>query len=102
MTYNDFYLFHSLQECCKEDEKLESLLDSLSSLLQVLDGADPSDKPPVTAQEVELPPAMKLADQFSSRLVFYVSEDEDDRFVPGIWTGLPPMDELDAEPEMVC
>ncbi|KAJ8041906.1 Protein virilizer-like [Holothuria leucospilota] len=90
-----------LVECCKEDEKLESLLDSLSSLLQVLDGADPSDKPPVTAQEVELPPAMKLADQFSSRLVFYVSEDEDDRFVPGIWTGLPPMDELDAEPEMI-
>ncbi|PIK38911.1 hypothetical protein BSL78_24247 [Apostichopus japonicus] len=90
-----------LVECCKEDEKLETLLDSLSSLLQLLDSADLAEKTSEPQEQNLPPPARKLTDQFSNRLVFFLSEEEDDRFVPGIWIGLPPMDEMDTDPEMV-
>lgn len=69
--------------------------------MQLLDSADLAEKTSEPQEQNLPPPARKLTDQFSNRLVFFLSEEEDDRFVPGIWIGLPPMDEMDTDPEMV-
>ena len=78
---------------------MEHLLDTVSSLLQALDRppAIPLHNPPYSM----LPDPMSLHDQFNARLVFYVTEDDDERLGTSMWLGLPALDELDTEPEMV-
>ncbi|XP_071477745.1 protein virilizer homolog [Diadema antillarum] len=87
-----------LVDCCKDDETMEHLLDTVSSLSQALDSpeARPENQP-----YAPLPAEMGLHDQFNARLVFYVTEDDEERPTSGMWLGLPPLDELDTDPEMV-
>ena len=94
------HLFSCLitQDCCKHDETMEHLLDTVSSLLQALDSPETKVPNPLYTM---LPDSMGLHDQFNGRLVFYVTEDDDERVTTGMWLGLPSLDELDTEPEMV-
>ncbi|XP_038066520.1 protein virilizer homolog [Patiria miniata] len=109
-----YQLEKTLIECCKEDEILESLLDSISSLIQTLDSPEeptpttlPSAPPlpktnPALLQELTLLPApLSFSEQFNSRLVFYIGEGEDDRLNTGFWLGPPGIDDGDIEPDMV-
>lgn len=77
---------------------MEHLLDTVSSLLQALDSPETKVPNPLYTM---LPDSMGLHDQFNGRLVFYVTEDDDERVTTGMWLGLPSLDELDTEPEMV-
>ncbi|XP_063951196.1 protein virilizer homolog [Lytechinus pictus] len=87
-----------LVDCCKHDETMEHLLDTVTSLLQALDNPETKlSNPPYSM----LPDSLTLHDQFNGRLVFYVTEDDDERGTTGMWIGLPSLDELDTEPEMV-
>ena len=95
----------STQECCKEDEILESLLDSISSLIQTLDSPEePGGSKAATAPmtEITLPAPVSLLEQFNTRTVFYMGDGEDDRLNTGFWLGPPGIDDGDIEPEMVC
>ena len=94
------------QECCKEDEILESLLDSLSNLIQTLDTPEDSttaasNPRSASTQEMVLPAPLSFSEQFNSRMVFYIGEGEDDRLNTSFWLGPPAIDDGDMEPDMV-
>ncbi|XP_022083896.1 protein virilizer homolog [Acanthaster planci] len=100
----------TLIECCKEDEILESLLDSISGLIQTLDSPeepDPAKTGPgqshrsLLLQEVTLPAPLSFSEQFSARMVFFIGDGEDDRLNAGFWLGPPGLDDGDIEPDMV-
>ncbi|KAK7500321.1 hypothetical protein BaRGS_00008544 [Batillaria attramentaria] len=90
-----------LEEMSKEEEALESLSESITSLVTLLreDGADANAGN--ESWEVTLPPSRPLLDLFSQRSVYALTDSDDDRLSINCWLANPALDEPDAEPEVV-
>ncbi|XP_005092655.1 protein virilizer homolog [Aplysia californica] len=91
-----------LEELSREEETLESLLESITALTSVL--RNMSDSPPegdTNVEEVLLPVPALLTELFRQRPVYTVLEAEDERLSPSYWLANPALDEPDAEPEVL-
>ncbi|KAK3914172.1 Protein virilizer-like protein [Frankliniella fusca] len=93
-----------LRDCSAEEESLESLHESVSGLLRILDDEDnlPTEHKASDVGEVTLPPPESLLTQFSLRPVFTICESDDDRLSLGYWLSVPTSDEGDQDTEQVA
>ncbi|XP_071959091.1 protein virilizer homolog isoform X2 [Antedon mediterranea] len=90
----------TLEDCCKEDLTLESLLETIATLSQTLTETEDLLKCNDLG-EITLPPQMSLTEQMNLRVVYVVGDVDDDRWSPSYWIGVPGMDEGEIEPELV-
>ncbi|GIY03657.1 protein virilizer homolog [Caerostris extrusa] len=92
-----------LTEFGNDEEAVESLLESISSLLTILNGA--SSKEPKSDKELVepvLPSPESQSAQFASRSVFIVGDVEEGRLSPAYWLALPGADDADQEQEQIA
>ncbi|XP_025114734.1 protein virilizer homolog isoform X3 [Pomacea canaliculata] len=92
---------HDLQEMSKEDETLESLSESITSLVALLKEGEASAGTVAESWEVTLPPCRSLLELFSQRSVYSLTDTDDDRLSVNCWLANPALDEPDAEPEVI-
>ncbi|PAA83278.1 hypothetical protein BOX15_Mlig007137g6, partial [Macrostomum lignano] len=99
-----YELHHLLCEYVKDETSLEGLLESMDSLIQMLEQA-PDGEPAVT-RPPELPEPQPLAVVFQQRAVFTTSAgfnqaEAEERLQSDYWFGLAAPDESELEPEML-
>uniref|UniRef100_T1D1V3 Putative virilizer-like protein n=1 Tax=Cupiennius salei TaxID=6928 RepID=T1D1V3_CUPSA len=91
-----------LAEFGNDEEAVESLLESISGLLSLLNNAPAKEtKPEKEMIEPVLPQPESQSAQFASRPVFIVGEVEEGRLSPAYWLALPGADDTDQEQEQV-
>ncbi|GFQ90344.1 protein virilizer homolog [Trichonephila clavata] len=90
-----------LTEFGNDEEAVESLLESISSLLALLNSASKDAKTDKELVEPALPLPESQSAQFASRSVFIVGEVEEGRLSPAYWLALPGADDADQEQEQV-
>lgn len=90
-----------LTEFGNDEEAVESLLESISSLLTLLHSASKEVKVEKEATEPVLPMPESQSAQFASRSVFIIGEAEEGRLSPAYWLALPGADDADQEQEHV-
>ncbi|GFT51849.1 protein virilizer homolog [Nephila pilipes] len=90
-----------LTEFGNDEEAVESLLESISSLLALLNSASKDAKTDKELVEPVLPMPESQSAQFASRSVFIAGEVEEGRLSPAYWLALPGADDADQEQEQV-
>ncbi|KAK6982141.1 protein virilizer [Biomphalaria glabrata] len=91
-----------LEELSREEETLESILESITALTSIL--RCPPEVPQEGDTNVEpfqLPTPASLTDLFNQRAVYTILDSEDERLSPSYWLANPASDEPDAEPEVL-
>ncbi|KAF8783457.1 Protein virilizer like protein [Argiope bruennichi] len=92
-----------LTEFGNDEEAVESLLESISSLLTLLNSAsDKETKNDKEMVEPVLPQPESQSAQFASRAVYIVGDVEEGRLSPAYWLALPGADDADQEQEQVA
>ncbi|KAJ8303301.1 hypothetical protein KUTeg_019697 [Tegillarca granosa] len=90
-----------LEDCAKEDETLDSLLESMVNLMKTLrETTENQEKPNIC--EPPLPPTKCLTDLFNSRSVYVLSNMEDEHLNATYWLANPVLDEADIEPALIA
>uniref|UniRef100_A0A3Q2XGJ5 Vir like m6A methyltransferase associated n=1 Tax=Hippocampus comes TaxID=109280 RepID=A0A3Q2XGJ5_HIPCM len=97
-VFDHMSLSFSLQKLCKEDDSLETLLESVTVLRQTLEAA--GDEPPAVDTEPTLPAPETLATQFNHRTVFILSEALDEQ-LKALWFSPFQTDDIETELDMV-
>ncbi|XP_077577132.1 protein virilizer homolog [Stigmatopora nigra] len=87
-----------IKKLCKEDDSLETLLESVTVLQQTVEAA--SDEPSAVEVEPTLPPPETLAIQFNHRTVFMLSEALDEQ-IKALWFSPFQTDDIETELDMV-
>ncbi|XP_054637823.1 protein virilizer homolog isoform X2 [Dunckerocampus dactyliophorus] len=87
-----------ITKLCKEDDSLETMLESVTVLRQTLETA--ADEPPAADTEPTLPVPETLAAQFNHRTVFILSEALDDQ-LKALWFSPFQTDDIESELDMV-
>ncbi|XP_057691450.1 protein virilizer homolog isoform X2 [Corythoichthys intestinalis] len=87
-----------IKKLCKEDDTLETLLESVTVLRQTVDTA--ADEPPAVDVEPTLPAPETLAIQFNHRTVFILSEALDEQ-IKALWFSPFQTDDIETELDMV-
>ncbi|KAG8190819.1 hypothetical protein JTE90_028318 [Oedothorax gibbosus] len=90
-----------LTEFGNDEEAVESLLESISSLLTLLNSGKDLKAEKSEAIEPVLPTPESQSSQFASRSVFVIGEAEEGRLSPAYWLALPGADDADQEQEHV-
>ncbi|XP_061676769.1 protein virilizer homolog isoform X2 [Syngnathoides biaculeatus] len=87
-----------IKKLCKEDDSLETLLESVTVLRQTLEAA--ADEPPAVDTEPTLPAPETLAIQFNHRTVYILSEALDEQ-LKALWFSPFQTDDIETELDMV-
>ncbi|XP_049586727.1 protein virilizer homolog isoform X2 [Syngnathus scovelli] len=87
-----------IKKLCKEDESLETLMESVTVLRQALEAS--TDEPPAVDIEPILPAPETLAIQFNHRTVFILSEALDEQ-LKALWFSPFQTDDIETELDMV-
>ncbi|XP_077382365.1 protein virilizer homolog isoform X1 [Festucalex cinctus] len=87
-----------IKKLCKEDDSLETLLESVTVLRQMLETA--ADEPPAVDNEPTLPAPETLATQFNHRTVFILSEALDEQ-LKALWFSPFQTEDIETELDMV-
>ncbi|XP_064611731.1 protein virilizer homolog [Liolophura sinensis] len=87
-----------LVECSKDEEALQTLQETISSLILIIGKKDEEPKPVL---EPELPSADDLATQFETRATFVLTDMDDDRLSPTYWLANPVTEDLEQDVDMV-
>ncbi|KAM9805980.1 protein virilizer homolog [Syngnathus typhle] len=87
-----------IKKLCKEDDSLETLLESVTVLRQTLEAS--TDEPPAVDIEPTLPAPETLAIQFNHRTVFILSEALDEQ-LKALWFSPFQTDDIETELDMV-
>lgn len=95
-----FELEHHLTECSTDEEALESLLESVSGFIQLLNNPD-EEKVEKEIVEPTLPPAESQSAQFAVRPVYIIGEIDEERLSPSYWLAVPGAEETDQEVEQI-
>ncbi|XP_032239256.2 protein virilizer homolog isoform X2 [Nematostella vectensis] len=90
-----------LEESCKEDETLESLLEGITSLIHILDKADESAKEQDEDKQPDLPSSQSFQQLFTGRVSFVISDMDDGQVSPTLWFSTPPPEDIEPEADMV-
>ncbi|XP_073341270.1 protein virilizer homolog isoform X2 [Pagrus major] len=87
-----------ITKLCKEDDSLETMLENVIVLRQMLETA--TDTPPVAETEPTLPAPETLGAQFNNRTVFILSEALDEQ-LKTLWFSPFQTDDIEADLDMV-
>ncbi|XP_054715831.1 protein virilizer homolog isoform X2 [Uloborus diversus] len=91
-----------LTEFGNDEEAVESLLESISGLLSLLNSAAAKEgKPEKEIAEPVLSAPESMSTQFASRPVFIVGDVEEGRLSPAYWLAIPGADDADQDQEQV-
>ncbi|KAK3591349.1 hypothetical protein CHS0354_040310 [Potamilus streckersoni] len=91
-----------LESMCKEDETLDSLVDSLQTVLKILKHEETSVAPDKEVTQPSLPCPETLANLFNLRTMYIISDSEDERLSPAFWLAFNLMGEdSETEPDTV-
>ncbi|KAL3859118.1 hypothetical protein ACJMK2_009350 [Sinanodonta woodiana] len=90
-----------LEIMCKEDETLDSLVDSLQAVLKILKHEEPNVAADKEVTQPSLPCPETLTNLFNLRTMYIISDSEDERLSPAFWLASLMGEDSESEPDTV-
>ncbi|CAI9735216.1 Hypothetical predicted protein [Octopus vulgaris] len=90
-----------LEECAKEEETLDTLVESFSALIQLIEDNKAEASEPKEFVEPVMPEGETLNSLFNHRALFVLTDSEDERLNTAYWMSPTNSDDIDIELDLV-